>query len=691
MKEKFENIVHELLPEENYVTCITHPETGEKIKIISIEEIKSFFVEDVYQGGRRISRAKLADALFERHKNDVVLTPEQVQQNDFHPKSLFYYPRSTEGATDTVDIADSEFHLPLWELSARGVMSGREDVYPAYDGEGVPAYEARVAIKLFHPQYGDGRRSSKDGLLYVKNKNYNPQDPDSLKRLPMSDAILRQYGLAQILKTGSNKQSRSIHEGMKEELPHLLENKALQLNDFRELTLSHEGSFKENFNPKEIPTNGFITLNGVRQYVGKHFAGGYVKALHDSKSLVTDINGNIQAIFNVISKEESIVDTNHHGKVIPRTNASMTQVQSIDYAKLIPDESQGFRKNTVEQKREALMQEVTQAVENLVALADNAEKLVQSEYDVNFSENTPSPENVRAELLAQVERLVVFASKVESEEQLREGLRLFEADVRIFSALSKHAGLPELLAKQLEQIPATELSVEDRHDLRILLHSNYLVEYPDNKDAKFKEGVEKSLEDALQNPDTTFYILRDEGQIVSFYRYDNLMDASKEKVAYFGSFNGNALYKGASGNIPEKTTQEKLTQVDRMFAHCDPQSEVSKKYIESGYIGVQKQEVWGKPSLEIWRSADSDDMLQTKKMSIEELVVLSQQTQSKESDYFVRDVSKNDAFEELDEGLPYLLTRYFTHEGNTYAAFEFNIELSNKFTYAPLEEQKQVA
>ncbi len=472
-------------------------------------------------------------------------------------------------------------------------MRNRQDIYPTKDAEDISAYEARVAIELFHPQYGDGRRSLKDGLLYIKNKDYNPQDPDSPKRLPMSDTILRQYGLAQILKTGPEKQSRTIHEGIEHELPHLLKNRELSLNDIRELTRSQEGVFKENFVPKKIPKNGYVTLDGVRQYVGKHFAGGYVKPLSGEKALVTDENKNVQAIFTIVPKEESILDSNALGNVIPRTNASMTRVQFIDYKKLIPDTPSGFREHTVEQKREALAQEVTQAVENLIDLANDADKLVQSEYGTDTSEDTLSPEEIRNELLRQAERLVIFASRAESEAQLREGLQVFEADVRVFSALSKHAGLSELLAKPLEQMPATELSTEDQDVLRTLLHSNYLVEYPDNKDAKFRKGVADSFEDALKNPNTTFYILRDEGQIVSFYRYDDLMDVSGEKVAYFGSFNGNSLYKGASGNIPEKTTQEKLTQVDRMFAHCDPQSEVSKKYIESGYIGVQKQNVWG--------------------------------------------------------------------------------------------------
>ena len=144
----------------------------------------------------------MAQVLFERYKDDIVLTSQQVSHNDFNPKPLFYYPDSIRDATDSIAIADTEFHLPLWELSPRGVMRNRQDTYPTSDGEGIFAYEARVAIELFHPQYGDGRRNPKDGLLYIKNKDYNPQDPDSPKRLPMSDTILRQYSLVQILKTG---------------------------------------------------------------------------------------------------------------------------------------------------------------------------------------------------------------------------------------------------------------------------------------------------------------------------------------------------------------------------------------------------------------------------------------------------------------------------------------------------------
>ena len=43
IKEQFEHVVHELLPEENYITFATHPETGEKMKVVSISKLKSFF------------------------------------------------------------------------------------------------------------------------------------------------------------------------------------------------------------------------------------------------------------------------------------------------------------------------------------------------------------------------------------------------------------------------------------------------------------------------------------------------------------------------------------------------------------------------------------------------------------------------------------------------------------------------
>jgi hypothetical protein len=117
----------------------------------------------------------------------------------------------------------------------------------------------------------------------------------------------------------------------------------------------------------------------------------------------------------------------------------------------------------------------------------------------------------------------------------------------------------------------------------------------------------------------------------------------------------------------ERTIKEQLEKCDVMYAHCDPASDIAKKYIESGFVAKETETVAGKFSFEIWRTKDISEHLHSKQRSVEELTA----GDFPEDNILVREVSEGDTFEELDEGLGYLLTRYFKHhDGKTYAVFE---------------------
>jgi|AntRauTorcE11897_2_1112592.scaffolds.fasta_scaffold06809_1 hypothetical protein len=698
VKAKTIEFFDEHMPEHFYAEATEHG------KVVDLEKMKELLGEVVegakhkrtVQDIRFVSPQRMAAVLFDRHRGEKIISKEQVSYGDFNPKPLFYQPVSAETAASSVDIVDAEFHLPLWEMG-KNTAKGRETTYPTEDGSEISGMEARIAFLLFHPDYGDGRRNPRDGKLYLKNPDYNPSDPESQKRVIFGTKVLKKFGgdtLMNHVYNDDSLENKSIRDALERELPHLVAGGELSPEDIQQITLTWKGNEAAEIAQKEIK-NKHVMFGGVRHYVGAKFNGCYAKPLNEDTSLIFgEIDGQqiIKGKFTLVNKEGASAEVkNKAGEVSFRSaNAELTQPIEIDYEKLIKTETGGFREHTTEQKRESLAREITENVEHITELANRAEDLVTSEFGEGGADSI-TPASVKADLLKQAERLVVLASRSQSEQELRNQLDAFEADIRAFSALSKNAGLENLLKKPLERINAAELSNKDRSDMREQLRVNYSLEYPNIEDNEFREGVEASFEDALVSSETEFYILRDQDRIVSFYRYDKKVDVDGEEVLYFGSFNGNPLYKGASGNLPEATAKDKLSQTDRMFAHCDPESDISKKYIESGFICTQLVDAWGKPSFEIWQSSDSASLLQTKQMGIEELIAMADQTQPEHQDYFVSKIENDDPFHELDEGLSFLLTRYFTYKGKTYAAFEINPTLSMKFSYESPQEQREAA
>ena len=114
-----EMLVEKVIPESTYTSFVTNPESGQLLKVINIDLIKSNLVKEVHIGGVRLSRKKILQTLFEKHKEDVVLTTEQVKRGDYEVKPLFFYPKSPAEATDPITIADKLSRHPLLGQSGR--------------------------------------------------------------------------------------------------------------------------------------------------------------------------------------------------------------------------------------------------------------------------------------------------------------------------------------------------------------------------------------------------------------------------------------------------------------------------------------------------------------------------------------------------------------------------------------------
>jgi polyhydroxyalkanoate synthesis regulator phasin len=261
------------------------------------------------------------------------------------------------------------------------------------------------------------------------------------------------------------------------------------------------------------------------------------------------------------------------------------------------------------------------------------------------------------------------------------------AQIENYVAAAKEyvALLQEVGAGKIVKISSSEISLEEQDRMKFLMKANYDKAYPEPENEDFKTAVAKSLEKSFSNPDTSFRVLRDNGKIVSYNRFDTIRDFTGKEVSYFGSFNADPAYSGVGGVMLEETIKDQLESGRPMMAHCDPTQAITRKYIEDGFIATQFYEISGKPSFEIWRTKESRSMLKSKHMSVTDLLEKSESS----GPVIVRERQSREEYDELREGKA--LTRHFTHDGKTYLVFEtLPKSLQEDFT-PPKEEQKKAA
>lgn len=502
--------------------------------------------------------------------------------------------------------------------------------------------------------------------------------------MPLSRDSLHQYNLYRILQTVRSEgdiQSRTVRDGIADELPNLLASGEIKLDDFRELTLK-DGEFNSEFSPKSVPKSGYVMLNGVNQYVGRRFEGCIVYPFTDERALIfREDEGRrvLVSVFTIVDKEgASDVYVGKDGRSVPRANADKTRLKEINYSLKISKGSNSMEQSFASQRQIELKNDVTEAVAQLIETARKAEELVVNELkDSDPIVIIEAVKKVRDDLLTQAERAIEMASATKDANKLKENLHTFTYDARGYVSVLQSVGIERMLSNPIEKIPATKLSQVDKDRMQKLLNNNYKNETPE-----FQVLVAKSLADHMTDPKTDFYILRNQnGMIISYNRFDKEYDVETSELTrqYFGSFNADPIYFGVGSIMMEQTIKDQLEQCPAIYAHCDPYAKISQKYIEWGFIGTQTLNPAGKFSFEIWRSKDSSSKLKTKQMSEEELMSLAGETVPVDVDYFVREVEPNDQFLELDSGLAFLLTRYFSIGDKTYATFELNVELSQAF------------
>jgi len=135
---------------------------------------------------------------------------------------------------------------------------------------------------------------------------------------------------------------------------------------------------------------------------------------------------------------------------------------------------------------------------------------------------------------------------------------------------------------------------------------------------------------------------------------------------YFGSFNANNdIFNGAEigralfEEVMKKYTEDKMS----IDANCNPEENISKTYIESGFVATDIMDVSGVPSFAI--TMDKSKKYETQEISSDEL---ANRIGEKTAQIIIRKKEQNDSFSELKEG--FALTRYFDYKDGSIVVFE---------------------
>lgn len=300
----------------------------------------------------------------------------------------------------------------------------------------------------------------------------------------------------------------------------------------------------------------------------------------------------------------------------------------------------------------------------LLNLADQAEQKVRISGLCEGEKCEELTLQVRENILKRAQKDLERAVTSSDTSEVEDLIKTYVAEAKVYVALVQEAG-----GGKIESVRATELSEDECGQMLALMQENYDRQYAEETDRAFKNAVRSSLVASFNNTSTVFRILREDERIVSFNRFDTHTGTDGRTMSYFGSFNADPVYSGVGSVMLERTIGEQLQRCDVMMAHCDPLAAITKKYIEDGFVAKETETVAGKFSFEIWRTRDVEEKLVSKQLTQEALVARAD-TPLGDDNILVRTVEARDQFHELDKDQGFLLTRYFTQAGVTYAVFE---------------------
>ncbi len=423
------------LEEEKIVFEAENPETGEKYEVVDFKKIKNVKLR-LGEG----APAKKA-VIFHLFSNKPVLSTEQLESGDFHPKPFFYLPETVEDACDPQKIKEADFHLGPWDISTYGKSQNTELLLTKewnIEKDAISELEARMAMVLYNKNFGDGYRDE-NGILLIRDK-------ETREYKQANTTVLAGYNvLANTMQYQKDADFQyTIQEAVSRFLPHLVEKRLLLPTDFR--NVGHINSEKRGpVTRKGVSSSGTRGFNGVQHYLGEEFHRDNIETatLNENTGGIYEINNEgkrtLTHLFTISSQENAKQTAGGYYYA----GSERTQVRRFD-----PEEY-------VSKKQE---DETDEEFETRVNFAIHAISSLPKVLSDLFSEGVPLEKRSTKEQITIAEAAAVFAEDKEKYARFLAFVKKFQnSSFDVFKALAYGHEYADRLLDLSERLPRQEM------------------------------------------------------------------------------------------------------------------------------------------------------------------------------------------------------------------------------------------
>lgn len=256
------------------------------------------------------------------------------------------------------------------------------------------------------------------------------------------------------------------------------------------------------------------------------------------------------------------------------------------------------------------------------------EDFIMQNFSKDFDFKASDMKDIKFKLLEKANRLLYSLAKEARDSGIDQDVTIkldsIQADIMLYATVFKNAVIKARqnnIEVKFNEIKNTRLSLESAEDLvknqdRVKqMEQVYYANYSDKKYPEdFKNSLVKNLI-PLDRVHTRFYIAEHGDDISAYSRFRDILDNSgKLSGVHFGAFNLNPKYAG--GLIGEEMMMQFLAKETHkgvpIYAECDPETLIAKKYIEYGFVGTKPEIYNGIPILNIELNSTTNKKLTTK-------------------------------------------------------------------------------
>ena len=585
---------------------------GREIEVIDIERLKrdrsldNKAFKNRTLGSDEVFISK-RDTLFQLLEGRSGLTSEQVQNEDYVEKPFLYIPETADTATSTRRIKNAKFHAGMWELSEDKNSFSRSHPVQLVESEGVVSEgEARIAILMFHPQYGDAFRDEEGSLLM--------RDFVTREYVSFSWSIMDAYGVSSTFILGANSdpnRSSSVQEGIKKRLPNLVK-KGLLVPDRDVRVISRrEGETKEGLR-KRLPSTGAVMINRVLHHVGK---GALLDEDHIVQELTPKLGalvdpktGRITHTFTIFTQSE-VTQTEAGNWLAGGERVGLTPIEpekfthpkrtyesEVQYRARVHIVDKGlqlflkaasgapglesFIRNSgarshvmlgnairfVEETSggenafsalasqlgsdEDTTQQIFSAYGDLIEAADTAEDFVRTNLECVEAECIAIAQRVRANMLSRSQNLLTSSVRAKDLSGIKEKLKHFKVGATLFAGAfkalkeqSESVDWEYIKDASFEQVEGKDLSKADRSQMQQIWESHYAGKYTS---PELEASLRQEFMEAFKKENLQFYLFKYKGEIVSYFSSEITGSRDGVPLKHLASFMTSQSYEGGS-------------------------------------------------------------------------------------------------------------------------------------------------